>query len=242
MIRLNASELTLTPAHVDETRRRMQRRQAANAPAVLPARFHHPSLPPTLRARLRRGPGRARHDSITTLGHVPIVRPQQAVHSSVHDPEASSHGLAESSDAVSSRLPPSPVVPHQTTTPDRNATATRLAVPLSDSELRLPLRPARHDRDSSPATSHQDTSEDTPSPSKRHLSPLRLTRARTTFPESDNDDVPLARHHASTDGYVDNGVSLVTPTRNQLDSSHIHSNHVPAPLGGSSRLEEAITG
>ncbi|KAF2449548.1 hypothetical protein P171DRAFT_517236 [Karstenula rhodostoma CBS 690.94] len=235
MIRLNASEITLTPAHVEETRRRMERRQAANPPATLPARFHGPSLPPTFRPRLKRGPIRARDESITTLGNIPILRPQQAVHSFVDDSGDLRDSLAGSSEAVSSGLAASPLLGDQT-----------VPVPLPDSELQLPFRLAHQDRDSTLAASQGDTSEDTPSPSKGHLSPPRLGRARTNSSEPGNDDLPFTRDHTPTDGHVDNAPSLETPMRNQVRSFHHHSTQAQAPLQGveriTSRLEGRITG
>jgi hypothetical protein len=243
MIRLIASELTLTPADVDETRRRMERRQAANAPAAPPARIHAPCLPPPFRARLKRGPMRAREESITTLGDFPILRPQQAVRSSVDDPgdppRPVRDGLAESSEAVSSALTESPLLGDQTT-------ATRFAVPLPGSELRLPFRPAPEDRESSLGASQEDTGGDTPSPSKFHLSPPRLGRTRTNSSEPGNDDLPFTRNHASTDGHLDSAASRETPVRNQARSFHHHATQVPAPSQRVqrliSRLEEGITG
>ncbi|KAK7182661.1 hypothetical protein PSPO01_11242 [Paraphaeosphaeria sporulosa] len=240
MIRLNASELTLTPADVDETRRRMERRQAANLPATLPARFHSP-YPPTFRARLKRGPVRARDESITTLGDIPILRPQRAVHSSVGDPGDLRHRLARSSEAVSSGLPPSPFLGAQAAL-DPNAATARLTVPLSDSELRLPFRPAHQDRDPSLVASQGDTSEGTPSPSKGHPSPPRPGRARTNSSELGNEESPFPRHHTSMDGHIDNAALLETPMRNQVHSFHHRSTQHPVALQGISQPEERITG
>lgn len=245
MIRLNPSELTLTPADVADTRRRMERRQAASANATLPPRIHGPSRPPAFRARLKPGPLRARHESSTALDDAPVLRPQRAVLSSVDDSGDLQDSLTESSEALSSWLAPSPLLSHQTIL-DQSATATRLAGPLSESELRLPFRPAHQDRESSLVASQGDTSEDSPSPSKRHLSPPRLGRARTNSSEPGNDDLPPTRHHASTDGQVDSATSRQTPRRDQVHASHHHSTLAPYSLLGVgtiiSRFEEGITG
>ncbi|KAF2830886.1 hypothetical protein CC86DRAFT_402891 [Ophiobolus disseminans] len=72
MLRLRPSELTLTSEDVEETFRRMARKQA------LKASRHASSQPSTLPARvtLRQGAQRSVRDSITTLGDIPVLRPQ----------------------------------------------------------------------------------------------------------------------------------------------------------------------
>jgi hypothetical protein len=83
MIRLRPSELTLTPEDVEETFRRMARRQVIRPRTrTLVGVASHPGVP-----ALRRGPQRAVRDAITPLGDIPILRPQplQAIHSSAED-------------------------------------------------------------------------------------------------------------------------------------------------------------
>ena len=239
MIRLNASELTLTPADVEETRRRIERRQAAIAPATLPARIRGPSVPPPFRARLKRGPIRARDDSVTSLGEVPILRPRQAVYSSIDDPgdpprpiRDSPVGSSEavSSEALSSEATSSPLLNDHTTL-DPSSTTTGLVVPLSGNEQRLPFRPIPRDRESSLLASQEDASEDnTPSPSKIHLSPPRLGREKTNSSEPGDDDVSLTLYQPPTDGHVDNAPSVETPMRFRAPSLRQRSTHIPSPL------------
>jgi hypothetical protein len=191
---------------------------------------------------------RAREEPIATLGDFPILRPQQAVRSSVDDPgdpprpvrdRPVQEGLPESSAAVSSAWAESPLLGEQTT-------ATRLAVPLPGSELRLPSRPASEDRESSLVASQEDTSGNAPSPSKLHLSPPRLGRARTNSSEPGNDDLSFTRNHVSTDGHVDNAALREPSLRNHARSFHHHATQVPAPFQRVqrliSRLGEGITG
>jgi len=70
MLRLKPSEITLTSADVEETRRRMATR---------------PPIPHG--TRLRRGPMRSRNDAVATPSNVPVPRPQQAIHATVDDAE-----------------------------------------------------------------------------------------------------------------------------------------------------------
>jgi hypothetical protein len=96
MIRLRPSELTLTPADVEETFRRMARRQVTRHPTrTLAGVAAQPGVP-----ALRRGPQRAVRDAIIPLGDIPILRPQpqQATHSSVeHDNDEGSEAQASAS-------------------------------------------------------------------------------------------------------------------------------------------------
>lgn len=75
MLRLRPSEITLTPADVEETRRRMSRRHAPVAPSVTSHPHHGP--------RLRPGPVvRSRDDAIHRLGTIPVLTPHQVIHTS----------------------------------------------------------------------------------------------------------------------------------------------------------------
>jgi hypothetical protein len=83
MLRLRPSELTLTSDDIEETFRRMARRQKPIAPPYPPDRLvRQPGRP-----ILRRGPQRSVRDAYTTLGNIPTLRPQphQAIHTSVDE-------------------------------------------------------------------------------------------------------------------------------------------------------------
>jgi hypothetical protein len=132
MLRLRPSELTLTPEDIDETFRRMAQKQALNGSRHVSA---HPSRP-----MLRRGPQRAVRDAITTLGNIPILRPQpqQAIFTSIdedleNDPEPQTPSPRRRVDSVSGSA--SPVQREQTTS--GNASTDGLsALPT----LHLPFR------------------------------------------------------------------------------------------------------
>ncbi|KAF1969502.1 hypothetical protein BU23DRAFT_236231 [Bimuria novae-zelandiae CBS 107.79] len=233
MIRLKHSEITLAPADVEGTRRRMERRQAANAPTTLAPRAHGPPVLHSLRAHLRRGPERSRNDSMKRLGDVPILRPQQAIHSSIDEPgdppRPQRDLITERSEAVPSTLTGFPL-PNQPTS-DVASTTTALTLPLSGDEIRLPFRSSPLDRGSSLFASQEDTSEiDTPSPSKLHLSPPRVGRSRTNSSEPGNDEPSSSLHPSSTDGNVDTAITLQTTTRHQTHSLDQHSAHHPSTL------------
>lgn len=86
MLRLRPSELTLTPEDVEATFRRLAQRQALRGPK------RGSSLPG--RPVLHRGPQRFVRDAITTLGDIPLLRPQpqQAIFSSVDDEDLEDNG------------------------------------------------------------------------------------------------------------------------------------------------------
>ncbi|KAF1912703.1 hypothetical protein BDU57DRAFT_523131 [Ampelomyces quisqualis] len=83
MLRLRPSELTLTPEDIDEAFRRIAVRQSSRDSRHAPSQ----ALAQPGRPILRRGPQRAVRDAITTLGDIPILRPQpqQAISSSMDD-------------------------------------------------------------------------------------------------------------------------------------------------------------
>jgi hypothetical protein len=74
MIRLNPTEITLTPADIEETRQRMERRRVTNPPTAPSAQVHY-RRPPG--ARIRRGAQRSRDDAVAV--HLPVLQPQEAV-------------------------------------------------------------------------------------------------------------------------------------------------------------------
>ena len=72
MLRLRPSELTLTPEDIDEAFRRIAVSQSSRDSRHAPLQ----TLTQPGRPILRRGPQRAVRDAITTLGDIPILRPQ----------------------------------------------------------------------------------------------------------------------------------------------------------------------
>lgn len=142
MLRLNPSELTVTPDDVDETFRRLaQRQQARAAAASSQRRARHSGRPPP--PRLQPGAQRFVRDAITDLGNIPILRPhpQQATIAHV---DADSDGSGETLDFS-----------HQAqSSPDSTSVPSYLEQPVSTSSvdssrhvMRLPFRLARPRRD-----------------------------------------------------------------------------------------------
>jgi hypothetical protein len=161
MLRLKPSELTLTPGDVDETFRRMARKQANQS-------SRHAATPQSaLSARpvLRRGPQRAVRDAITALGDIPILRPEphQVVHSSVEeemdDAEFLPTGPRERIDSVSDSMAPN----HFARTSPANPSAIS---PLQSLHLPFRLRRGHGDAPTSPVRV-QYRDEET------HISPQR---------------------------------------------------------------------
>ncbi|KAH7396518.1 hypothetical protein DE146DRAFT_756236 [Phaeosphaeria sp. MPI-PUGE-AT-0046c] len=139
MIRLRPSELTLTPEDVDATFRRIAQGQALRGPK----RASQPGRP-----ILHRGPQRFVRDTITTLGDIPLLRPQsqQAIFSSMDqdiEDNANQHSpnvraLEDNLSTVSPRLNQQTTMSVPTNTPTTS--------PLR--ALDLPFRIGRTHRDS----------------------------------------------------------------------------------------------
>jgi hypothetical protein len=174
MLRLRPSELTLTPEDVDETLRRMAHRQALRGSRHVSPQPGRPSL--------RRGPQRAVRDAITTLGDIPILRPQpqQAIFTSVdddieNDPEPQTPSSRGRVDSVSGSI--SPVRGEQTPRED--------VVPDVSSPLRtmhLPFRPGTNHRESPTHSSPVEHNPEGPTASPGHRSPRTMedTNGRET--------------------------------------------------------------
>jgi hypothetical protein len=182
MLRLRPSELTLTPEDVDETFRRMARKQANQSSR------HAATLPTAQSARpiLRRGPQRAVRDAITALGDIPILRPQphQVVHSSVEEEldgtESPPTGPRERVDSVSDSMTPSRDV-------RRSPANTSATSPLQSLHLPFRLRRGHGDALASPVQV-QHRNEGT------NVSPQRDQDRRVEVPTS-----PVARHGSPED-------------------------------------------
>ncbi|KAF3044263.1 hypothetical protein E8E12_001306 [Didymella heteroderae] len=165
MLRLKPSELTLTPDDVDETLRRMARRQRSKAPATQGQRRTRLNgrLPPP---RLMPSPQRSVRDAITHAGNIPALQPQRATIAHVDDePDESDEALADPSQPAESSpdrlgLPTHPV--------DHASASSAAAAPLARHSSRLLSRIGRarrrQDNDQEPASStkeHMDGSEGT---------------------------------------------------------------------------------
>lgn len=205
----------------------MERRQAANAPASLAARMHRPLVPPMFRACLKRGPMRARDDSITSLGHVPNLRPQQAVHSSIEDPgdppRSPRDSLTGSSEAVSSELTISPHLSDHVALHKGSTTIT--------SGSRLLFRPVPRLQAASLRVSQEEIgANNTLSSSKIRLTPPRSGRVGTDSSQPGSDENPPTPAHAPTDGYIDHVSPVETPIKFQTHAFRQSSTHAPSAL------------
>jgi hypothetical protein len=177
MLRLRPSELTLTAEDVDETFRRMARKQATKSPRNLTSQ----SAAQSGRPILRRGPQRAVRDAITTLGEIPILRPQpqEVIHSSadedVHDDiELRPTGPRERIDSVSDSMLHSH---DERTSPTNASTSSALRT------LHLPFRLAHeHRAEHSPAVAQHRT-EVTPASLEQYSAHLMEPRSDTISDE-----------------------------------------------------------
>ncbi|ORX95096.1 hypothetical protein BCR34DRAFT_200583 [Clohesyomyces aquaticus] len=231
MLRLRPSEITLTPADVEESRRRMARRQTAAQPPGLATRQPYGPLPGP---RLRSGPARSRNDALTHLGNFPDLRPQEVVQSSTDSDTGNSprQTSREGETAVDSPQTPSrydSTSEKVTSTPHRN--------------LELPFRPAP--RDSGVASlarpAHQQLSprentedETSPSPPKHQFGFSGFGRASPS--EEYTELVSAARDQAATDG-ASEGVQLDGATRVGFGTekgcvpyASQRNTHAPSPL------------
>jgi hypothetical protein len=152
MLRLHPSELTLTSDDIEETFRRMARRQKPIAPV-------HPTTRPLTQPGqpvLRRGPQRSVRDAYRTLGNIPTLRPQslQVIHTSAdEDLDADQDSESAAVEARELRVDSGPGSP---------ATSPVQRTPVTIRDLQLPIRlrhsPARNVE--SMRVAHTDIFED----------------------------------------------------------------------------------
>lgn len=132
MLRLPPSEICLTPEDIDETFRRIAQRQALRGARRGSSQRGRPVL--------HRGPQRFVRDAITTLGDIPLLRPQpqQAILSSADDDteDDAEQPLLSSSDRNDPLSTASPLQDGQIRTP-----------PLRVMHLPLRIGRPRHDED-----------------------------------------------------------------------------------------------
>lgn len=161
MLRLKPSELTLAPDDVDETLRRMARRQQSRPSAAPGQRRTRPNgrAPPP---RLVPGAQRSVRDAITHLGDIPSLQPQQAIIAHVDDEsDESDETLAEPAQCVESSPDPTSVPTHPVQL--ASASSTGAAHPTRHS-ARLPFRLGRSrrrpDNDREPSSSPKEQIDD----------------------------------------------------------------------------------
>ncbi|KAF2116229.1 hypothetical protein BDV96DRAFT_573612 [Lophiotrema nucula] len=242
MLRLKPSEITLTPADVEETRRRMARRQAAQAlPNTRSARssrlgqLPHDSVP-----RLLRGPERLRDAATTRLGNIPLLEPHAAVHSSAEDADGDDEQEHQDEsfkpqsetdhkyETISSPTHFSPSARDEPSATEALITPTR--------RTQLPFRLAQSSgRATSRLSSRENTEDDTPpSPPKHRFGLPVFGRARTNTSEEISEEVD-SELYASTDGLADTTPIALprlddVPGAGRLRSLRQHSSHAPSPL------------
>jgi hypothetical protein len=194
MLRLHPSELTLTSDDIEETFRRMARRQKHIAPV-------HPTTRPLTQPGqpvLRRGPQRSVRDAYRTLGNIPTLRPQplQVIHTSAdEDLDADQDSESATVEARELRIDSGPGSP---------ATSLAQRTPVTIRDVQLPVRlrhsPARNVE--SMRVAHTDISED-PDGSESVLSrtPIlgtpegpNISSASPFSSDVDHSDVPIHRH------------------------------------------------
>jgi hypothetical protein len=211
MLRLRPSELCLTPDDVDETLRRMARKQALNSP-------RHVSAQPG-RPMLRRGPQRAVRDAITTLGDIPILRPQpqQAVSTSVDEDLENGLERHPPSPPVRADSESGPVSPVQARPTSPGNVSTHATSALCS--IHLPFRLSRSHGGSPTRSSTVEQNTEGATTSPRHTSP-RHTSPRHTSPRSVED----------TSGAIDRD-----DTGQRSPDTHLATSSSPAELRGGGR-------
>lgn len=136
MLRLRPSEITLTSADVEETRRRIMHRQGTLAVAPLSSKLQLPLVHPSRGPRVRRGPGRVRDDALNYLGNIPVLKPQQVVRTSVdsdgEDDDSEERDLQTTDGGIGNEDRPS--------AHSEDNTELQQSPPIQS--LRLPFRPA----------------------------------------------------------------------------------------------------
>jgi hypothetical protein len=187
MLRLGPSEITLTPVDVEETRRRIARRKAAVAPIP---RFTSRAGGPRLTVHrpraltVRQGAERSRDDALSPLSNIPVLRPHQAMNSSLESDaddqpyRRDSHWFEIQNDIDD------------------------VQVPLSESSLQLPFRPLSGQDNGRQHTSVGNTESDTSSVSPKQRSKLS-TFPRRTNTSNDAGGGFTSQLESSTDGFIE---------------------------------------
>ncbi|KAF1930154.1 uncharacterized protein M421DRAFT_385694 [Didymella exigua CBS 183.55] len=239
MLRLKPSELTLTPDDIDETLRRMARRQQSRPPAAQGQRRTKPNgRPPP--PKLVSGAQRSVRDAITHLGNMPALQPQHAMIAHVDDEsDETDETLADPVQRVESSPDPVSLYTH----PVQLASASSTAVaPSHRHSTRLPFRLGRsrrrQDNDQELASSpkeHSDDSEGTlveppglPTETTAVADPATPSRRRQ-IGESNAGSSPIRqRSPPASPPSLRGGASR--PQRNRVRSVGQEALYAPSPL------------
>lgn len=223
MIRLRPSEITLTPADVEEARRRMLRKQSVAPSTALPS-GPYPHRGP----RLRRGPVRSRDDAIHHLGNVPVLTPHQVIYAStVDDNEDGQDQRAYSAgDETEAGAIDDPSVPRQS-----HIEQTQPSPALT---LQLPFRPVLGEGIEGGQRASRDgiDVETFPSPPKHIAGVSTFGRTQTNTSEDASDVGIQSRLPGSIDGSAEaSGISGPRPVTGSPAPSPQQQNIVaPFPI------------
>ncbi|KAF2800680.1 hypothetical protein K505DRAFT_398576 [Melanomma pulvis-pyrius CBS 109.77] len=221
MLRLRPSEITLTPADVEESRRRMARKQAALPVANRSTRVPRPPARPP-GPRLRRGPEHSRDDAITRLGNIPVLRPHQVIHDATGgDPEDVFAIPSQHESQTRINIVPAASLPTEQTAPTPRINATEAST-IHTMQLAFRPAPAR-------LVERENTEEGmSSSPPKDTSGDVGFGRPRTNTSEETNERTAQSLIPASADGFAetpDRGLS----GRGRVRSVRQYSNHAPTP-------------
>ncbi|KAF2258166.1 hypothetical protein CC78DRAFT_572701 [Lojkania enalia] len=208
MLRLRPSEITLTPADVEETRRRMARRQTT---VPTSSQFGRPSQHHRRHdqgLKVLRGAKRSRNDAITSLGKIPSLKPQKAEHSFDPDikdglpPYEDTREVVSNAEGPSSLSHLSPYPQNSTPAGETSTTPNRI--------LQLDYEPApTHRKAAGRLTSRENTEEEgSPSPTKHNYQLSNFGRERAN-PDELNEDHQSELPNL-TDGMADLSLDLGT--------------------------------
>lgn len=234
MLRLKPSKISLAPADVEETCRRMEQSKVANPPANLPTRIRGSPVSPGYGPRLRHGLERSWDDAVANLGHVPIPMPQEVIHTSVHNLDNGYLRQADSPTedgkiAFGDSSTPSPDIRTQV---EPSAAPTGLLGPPQAISLQLPFRRTLREGESldGPSSTEAPSENSSSSLPKQHLTTSRFRQERTNSSEDGNTSLLWPRIHAFTDGQVEPADTHETPRRPRGRSLRQHSSHASSPL------------
>jgi hypothetical protein len=220
MIHLRPSEITLTPADVEETRCRIEHKHAALPSATRSTRVPRPHTRPIPGPRVRRGPEHSRDDAITRLGDIPVLRPHQVVHVSVDSDPGDQQAVSPNHQSESSFN--NGPAEQTAAAPSNNATE-----PSTGYRMQLPFRPA-------PAhpNSEERIEEDlsTSPPSRNPFGYSGFCRQRTNTSEETTEGPAQSRLSTSTDGINEAPSTSLVSGRSRVRSVRQHSTHAPFPL------------
>lgn len=239
MLRLKPSELTLTPDDVDETLRRMARRQQSRAPAAQEQRRSRPNGQPPP-PRLMPGPQRSVRDAIAHLGNIPALQPQQAIIAYINDEsDEFDEPLVEPAQRAESSPDPISLPDHSVHLASASAAATAAPARLS---ARLPFRLGRsHRRQSNgqePASSPRQQTADfegslfeppsLPTETTNAAGPATPRRRRQHGESISGSSSTRQRSPSPSPVTLRGGASR--PQRNRVLSIGQEARHAPSPL------------